>query len=138
MLSVTPQLIGIYYSPWTEKARWSLDHHAMPYRYEEHLLLFGMPGLRLRTGHLTGPLTVPAYCDGKLALTDSWEIARHSDLQSSREKLFPEESLAEIKKFNRNIDAYLNDMIAAAKAKTTSRPCPVAAETASIYRHASD
>ena len=41
-------LYGIAYSPWTAKARWALDHHKIPYRYREHLILFGMPELRWR------------------------------------------------------------------------------------------
>ena len=48
-IGVTPELIGIRYSPWTEKARWSPDHR-IPYRYTEHLIMLGMPELRVKTG----------------------------------------------------------------------------------------
>ena len=47
------ELIGIGYSPWTEKARWALDHHGIDYRYSEHLILFGMLPLRIKLGKLS-------------------------------------------------------------------------------------
>jgi glutathione S-transferase len=100
------QLIGISYSPWTEKARWALDHHRKPYRYREHLILFGMPELRLRTGKWTGPLTVPALIEegpqgSKEVIGDSWDIARHADRQGEGARLFPESEFAQIEKYNR-------------------------------------
>ena len=99
------QLIGIAYSPWTEKARWALDHHRHPYRYREHLILFGMPELRMRTGKWRGPLTVPTLIEerdggGREVLGDSWDIARHADRSGDGAVLFPDAELARIEKYN--------------------------------------
>ena len=41
-------LYGVGYSPWTERARWALDHHRIAYRYREHLPMLGEPMLRRR------------------------------------------------------------------------------------------
>ncbi len=35
------RLIGLHYSPWTEKARWALDRQRVPYAFEEHLPMLG-------------------------------------------------------------------------------------------------
>jgi glutathione S-transferase len=99
-------LIGIAYSPWTEKARWALDHHRHSYLYREHLILFGMPELRIRTGKWRGPLTVPTLIEereggGKEVLGDSWDIARHADRGGGGAQLFPEAELARIEHYNR-------------------------------------
>src|SRR4051812_4751156 len=53
-------LVGIGFSPWTQKARWALDHHGLGYRYHEHLILFGMPQLHWQMRKWREPLTVPA------------------------------------------------------------------------------
>ena len=71
-------LYGIAYSPWTMKARWALDHHKIPYRYREHLILFGMPELRWRLKKPFGDITVPLLVNGGgNSVMDSFEIARH-------------------------------------------------------------
>jgi len=94
-------LYGISYSPWTAKARWALDHHKIPYRYREHLILFGMPELRWRLKKPFGDITVPVLVNGHSAVMDSFEIARHVDVTGSGTALFPEEKQAEIREINR-------------------------------------
>lgn len=94
-------LYGISYSPWTAKARWALDHHKIPYRYREHLILFGMPELRWRLKKPFGDITVPVLVNGQSAVMDSFEIARHVDVTGSGTPLFPEGKLAEIREINR-------------------------------------
>jgi glutathione S-transferase len=95
------ELYGIAYSPWTAKARWALDHHKIPYRYREHLILFGMPELRWRLRRFRGAVTVPALIAGKERIMDSFEIARHVDVMGSGTPLFPESNLPEIREVNR-------------------------------------
>ena len=64
---MTRELIGIRYSPWTQKARWPLEHHGLSYRYSEHLMMVGIPLLRLKSGNWTGEVTVPSMiCDGQV------------------------------------------------------------------------
>lgn len=97
---MSAQLIGLSYSPWTEKARWALDHHQIPYRYHEHLILFGMPELRLRTGKWTGEVTVPALIVDGQVLGDSWDIARFADAKGASGKLFSDTELQRIEHYN--------------------------------------
>jgi glutathione S-transferase len=59
-------LVGEGFSPWTEKARWALDHHGIRYRCEEYVPLAGEPWLRLRARRFHGRISVltcsgPAY-----------------------------------------------------------------------------
>ncbi|HSA59422.1 MAG TPA: glutathione S-transferase N-terminal domain-containing protein [bacterium] len=96
-----PELYGIAYSPWTAKARWALDHHKIPYRYHEHLILFGMPELRWRLRRFCGDVTVPAFTAGNTRIMDSFEIARHVDVTGSGTPLFPEGRLPEVREINR-------------------------------------
>ncbi|MEP7125602.1 MAG: glutathione S-transferase N-terminal domain-containing protein [Byssovorax sp.] len=97
-------LIALHYSPWTEKARWALDHHRVPYRLEHYVPMLGEPLLRLRTGRFTGPATVPVLLDGDGAIFDSFSIARHAERNGSGAPLFPAAHLAEITRWNDRAD----------------------------------
>lgn len=73
-------LLGAHYSPWTERARWALDHHGIRYRFEEHVPVLGEPALRLRLGRSRrGSATVPVLFDGDRVVPDSLEIVLHAD-----------------------------------------------------------
>jgi glutathione S-transferase len=94
-------LEGFCFSPWTEKARWALDHHGVPYRYQEHLLLFGMPFLARKLRMPTGEVTVPALIrPGQDGIVDSWKIALHAESVGRGAPLFPERWREEIRRFN--------------------------------------
>ncbi|MBI3541737.1 MAG: glutathione S-transferase [Deltaproteobacteria bacterium] len=92
---MSAELVGLALSPYTEKAKWALDHHGVSYRYHEHLVMLGMPALRLKARRLTGDVTVPLLIvnkgrDGTSRYYDSLDIARFADAQgSSSAKLFP-------------------------------------------------
>ncbi|MCZ7687620.1 MAG: glutathione S-transferase domain-containing protein [Sandaracinaceae bacterium] len=75
----TPRLIGLAYSPWSIKAKWALDHHAIPYRYTHHLPMLGEPLLRLRTGRLEGRVSVPLLVTDAGPIEGSFEIARFAE-----------------------------------------------------------
>ena len=94
------RLIALHYSPWSEKARWALDHHHVPYTVEHYMPMLGEPLLRLRTGRLTGPIGVPVLLDGEGAIFDSFAIARHAERNGSGAPLFPAAHLAEITRWN--------------------------------------
>ncbi len=104
----TRELIGLIYSPWTEKARWALQHHRLPYDYTEHLMIFGMPALRWKMRKPFGDVTVPALIDrasagggGKtVRLGDSWDIALHAETLGQGSPLFPREKFVEIERLN--------------------------------------
>jgi glutathione S-transferase len=86
-----PTLYQTSSSPWSERARWALDHHGIAYQQIEHMIMLGEPLLRLRLGRLRGQLTMPLYVDPErqLTLLDSVEIARHADAIGGAAKLFP-------------------------------------------------
>jgi len=73
-------LLGAYYSPWTERARWSLDHHGIAYRFEEHVPVMGELALRRRLGAYRGArATVPVFFDGPNVISESIDIVFHAD-----------------------------------------------------------
>ena len=84
-----PTLYVASFSPWSERARWALDHHGIAYRQVEHVVMLGEPLLRLRLRRLTGRLSIPIFVDGKKLLLDSVEIARHADAVGTGAPLFP-------------------------------------------------
>lgn len=94
------ELIGISYSPWTEKARWALDHHKLPYSYSEHLIMLGMPALRLKMKSMDPELTVPALIDGENRMYDSFRIAEHADAVGGGPKLIPHDRRDEVVRLN--------------------------------------
>jgi glutathione S-transferase len=93
------ELIAISYSPWSEKARWALDHHRLPYREIEYIPMLGAPWLRWKTG-LAGRKAVPILLHNGEATLDSYEIARLVDGIGGCETLFPEKHLEAIRKLN--------------------------------------
>lgn len=77
-------------SHYCEKARWVLDHKALPYRVHNQL-----PGPhawfnRLRTGHAT----VPVLVDHGQAISGSHAIALHLELRADRMHLLPRSAAA--------------------------------------------
>lgn len=85
-------LLGLPYSPWSEKARWACDAAGLDYRFEHYQPLLGEPGLRLRSRRLRGRVSVPVLfpAGGGPAIADSAEIARYADAHGARPgRLFP-------------------------------------------------
>ncbi len=82
----TAHLYGLAYSPWTERARWALDHHGVVYRYHEHLPLLGELLLRRRAGLARGErATVPLLVDASgERFMDSLAIIERSDRNATR------------------------------------------------------
>lgn len=102
-----PHLISLSYSPWSERARWALDHHGVRYRRSEHLPMVGEPLLRLRARKLTGRVTVPLLLHDGAVVTDSYDIARYADKLGGGETLFPMGHVAAIEEWNRRGDETL-------------------------------
>ena len=75
-----PTLFGIAYSPWTERARWALDHHGIRYQWVAHRPYLGEGALRRRARLASGErASVPLFLDGDRVLRDSIDILRHAD-----------------------------------------------------------
>jgi glutathione S-transferase len=84
-----PELVSLSYSPWSEKARWALDYHAIDYDKVAYTPMISTPGLRLRLRSLRGKVTVPILFDGDTVLRDSFDIARYADVHGTGSPLIP-------------------------------------------------
>lgn len=124
-------LVGLSYSPWTLKARWALDHHAVHYTYREHLPMIGEPILRLarlagglRSRTLESPferVSVPMlFEDGGASHADSFNIALLAERTGAGAPLFPEGSLDTIRAFNERSEAALEAARALVIARTVA------------------
>jgi glutathione S-transferase len=111
-------LYGITMSPWTEKARWALDHHGLTYDFHEHVPILGEIFLRMKANKAEGrkpgeKASVPLLVDGDAILPSSLAIARYSDGIGKGEALFPKGEEAEVERW-----AALSDrMISAGRSK---------------------
>jgi glutathione S-transferase len=101
------ELLGISVSPFSEKARFSLDHHGVPYRYREYVPMLGEPGLRIRLRKPTGTVSVPVLFDRGRVVTDSFRISRYAEAKGAGAPLFPEDRLADIVAWNDRCEAAL-------------------------------
>jgi glutathione S-transferase len=94
------ELLGLPYSPWSEKARWALDVRKVPYRYRVYQPVIGELELRWRTRRLRGVVTVPLLIDaGGGVYDDSARIARFADERGEGPRLFPREHEAAIERW---------------------------------------
>jgi glutathione S-transferase len=94
------RLYSLKVSPWSERARWVLAHHRLPYREIEHLPFLGERRLRRVLGNRPGRATVPVLIAGDQVFSDSWEIARHADREGSGEQLLPPELEGDIRRWH--------------------------------------
>jgi len=101
------QFISLSFSPWSEKARWALDHHRVARKNVEHVPMVGEPYLRWKLGKLTGRVTVPVLIDRDGVFADSFDIARHVDASGPGSKLFPGGHENDIARWNEKSEAIL-------------------------------
>lgn len=90
MRAMNRTLYGLRVSPWTERARWALDHHRLDYTYHEHVPLVGELLLRRKAG--TKKASVPLLADGDDVVMGSLEIAKYAERTNAGAKtgsLFP-------------------------------------------------
>lgn len=91
-------------SPWSERARWVLAHHRLPYREIEHLPFLGERRLRRVLGNPRRRVTVPVLIAGEQVLSDSWDIALYADREGAasggREPLLAAELEADIRRWH--------------------------------------
>lgn len=88
-------------SPWSERARWALDHSGVTYDTIIFTPLISNAYVRWLSRNISQKLTIPVAIDNnqqKTILRDSFEIAEHSNniRLSDRENIFPKEHLEEI------------------------------------------
>jgi glutathione S-transferase len=90
------RLYTMPYSPWSERARWALLHHGLPFEEKTHTPLTGEIPLRFAARRPFGKVTVPLLVDGPTVVMDSTRIAEYVDPMGSGSPLFPAESKSEI------------------------------------------
>lgn len=86
--AMTLRVYGMSFSPYSEKARWALDHHGIAYEWHEHVPMIGERSLRKRAGGDRGTVSVPMAVDGDTVLRDSLSIARHAERSGKGARLF--------------------------------------------------
>ncbi|MEZ4307024.1 MAG: glutathione S-transferase N-terminal domain-containing protein [Polyangiaceae bacterium] len=111
------ELVGLSYSPWTEKARWALEHHSVSFRYVEHMPMVGELALRWRVGRPTGKATVPVLSTPGGPVTDSLAIAEYAEHQGRGARLFPAGKRGAIAQWN----ARSESLLAAARGLVVAR-----------------
>lgn len=101
------QLIGEDFSPWTEKARWALEHHDIEHSFTQYHPLIDEPWLRIKSRNLTGKASVPVFlADGEI-VRESFPIARWADREGAATSLFPREREDEVADWNDRSDRAL-------------------------------
>ena len=97
------KLIALSYSPWSEKARWALDHHGIDYVEQAHTPMIGELALRAALKRWTGKVSGPAYVgdDGE-GVRDSFEIAQYAEKHGNGKSstLFPKDVMERIGAWN--------------------------------------
>lgn len=87
-------LYGLSQSPWTERARWALDHHGVAFTFHEHVPMLGEVLLRRKAR--SKKASVPLLVDGADVVMGSFEIAKHAERIGRGAPLFPRDKGAEI------------------------------------------
>jgi glutathione S-transferase len=83
-----PTLVALPLSPWSEKARWVLDHHDVPYVEKPYLPVVGSPLLRWRLRRQRRNMTPPFLVDGSgTVCVDTFDIARYAERTGHGEPL---------------------------------------------------
>lgn len=101
------ELVALVYSPYSERAQWALDHHAIDFRLLSYVPIVGEPALRLRLRRFSGRVTVPVLFGAGAPITDSTEIARFADQRGVGANLIPADSTTEIMHWVRDADRAL-------------------------------
>jgi glutathione S-transferase len=114
---VKPVLYHLTYSPWSEKARWALDHHGIDHVAREHLIMLGEPKLRLAAGSLTKRASVPLLVVDGERISDSYEIALWAERHGRGAPLVPHGCEAEVKAWDERSQA----VCASGRARTSIR-----------------
>jgi len=94
------RLVSLKMSPWSERARWALDHHRIAYETIEHTPLLGERRLRRLVGAGKKRATVPVLLAGEQVVTESWEIALYADRAGEGPALIPPGREGEVRKWN--------------------------------------
>ena len=94
------KLLGLLYSPWSEKARWALEARNVPYTFVPYAPITGELKLRRLLRKWRGTVSVPVLIpDGERPFADSAAIARWADRRGEGPTLFPPGRDEEMQRF---------------------------------------
>jgi glutathione S-transferase len=101
-MSTPRRLVVLKVSPWSERARWALDHHRLSYQVTVHEPFLGERRLRRLVGPGKERATVPVLIAGAEILTESWDIACYADREgrAATPRLIPPGREAEVRQWN--------------------------------------
>src|SRR6185503_6034743 len=95
------KLVVLKTSPWSERAKWALDHHGLAYQTTDHTPFLGEGKLRrIAGGEGKKRVTTPILVDGDRVVTESWDIARYADEVGKGATLVPPDQEADVRKWN--------------------------------------
>jgi glutathione S-transferase len=95
------KLVVLKTSPWSERAKWALDHHGLVYETNDHTPFLGERRLRrIAGGGGKKRATTPILVDGDRVVTESWDIARYADEVGKGSTLIPADQEGDIRKWN--------------------------------------
>lgn len=100
-------LYAASYSPWSEKARWALDHAGVAFSEVAYTPLLSEASFRFKRGSLKGAVSIPTLLGADGPISDSLLIARWADGQGDG-SLFPEAHMEEIEEWNYRCEAALS------------------------------
>jgi glutathione S-transferase len=83
-------LVGVPASPWSERARWVLDHHRIPHRFTSYAPILDEPWLRVLSRTPMDRLTLPVLRDGSQVIAGSFEVALHGERAGTGPRLVPD------------------------------------------------
>jgi glutathione S-transferase len=90
-------LVALNVSPWSERAKWALDHHGLAYDVVPHMPVLGERRLRRLVGPDKPRATVPVLLAGAEVISESWDIAVYADREGEGSELIPTEHEAAIR-----------------------------------------
>jgi glutathione S-transferase len=94
------ELLGLRFSPWSEKAHWALEARQVPFTWRTFSPILGEPALRLKLGRWSGNVTVPVLTDDEgRAIGDSADIARWADGRGEGPSMYPAGREQEVERF---------------------------------------
>jgi glutathione S-transferase len=99
--NIERKLVVLKTSPWSERAKWALDHHGLPYRTIQHTPFLGELRLRrLAGGNGKRRVTTPVLVEGDRVFAESWDIALQADREGQGSKLVPPDLETDIKRWS--------------------------------------
>jgi glutathione S-transferase len=94
------RLVVLSYSPWSERARWALDHHRLAYSEIQHHPFLGERRLRRIVGPGPERATVPVLLADGAVVRETWDIAKYADQNGAAAKLIPADLEGDVRRIN--------------------------------------